>query len=342
MTPAGLPAMIVGVEGFVGSPASRLLIAALVAVAAAALVGSVAVVFGRSQARVERRIAGYEALDVATTPAPPRAVRTPGAVVQQAVDLTGAFAEKAGVLGRVERLLQQADLPLRAAEILFYVPSVAVIVALVTMLFASPLVALVVLFVVGGLPLGVVQWRAEQRVREFERQLPDTLNLLAGALRAGFSFLQGLEAVAQETTDPMRRELQLVLTEARLGRPLEESLDAVALRMRSRDLQWAVMAIRIQREVGGNLAALLDTVADTMTKRERLRREIRALTAEGRLSGFVLSIFPPAFAVLLYAVQPDYIRTLFEDSVGTASLIAAGVLSVFGWVWLRKIVDIEA
>lgn len=339
MTGTALQAAILA-EGFVGSPASRMLIAAMVAVAAATLVGSVAVVFGRSQARIERRIAGYEMPEAASMPAGARPLR-PSAVVQQVVDLTGAFAEKTGILLRTERLLQQADVPLRAAEVLFYVPAAAVIGALTALLLGSPVGALLVLVVVGLGPLAVVQWRAEQRIRAFERQLPDTLNLLAGALRAGFSFLQGLETVAEETIDPMRRELQLVLNEARLGRPLEESLGAVAVRMRSRDLEWAVMAIAIQREVGGNLAALLDTVADTMTKRERLRREIGALTAEGRLSGIVLSIFPPAFAVVLYLIQPEYIERLFNHSIGIVSMIGAAVLSVLGWLWLRKIVDIE-
>lgn len=340
MSLAHVPGTLVAAQ-FVGSGASRILIALLVAVAAGGLVATAAVVFGRSQAKVERRIAGYEMLDGATTPLPPRAARSPGAVVRQVVDLTGAYAERSGLLAWAERMLEQADLPLRAAEVLFYVPAVAVIGALVALLFSTPLVALLVLLVVGFAPVGFVQYRADQRIRAFERQLPDTLNLLAGALRAGFSFMQGVETVAEETTDPMRRELQLVLNEARLGRPLEDSLDAVAARMRSRDLEWAVMAIRIQREVGGNLASLLDTVADTMTKRERLRREIRALTSEGRLSGVVLSIFPPAFGALLWVMQPDYIQQLFDHSTGVAALIVAGVLSVVGWFWLRKIVDIE-
>ena len=111
-----------------------------------------------------------------------------------------------------------------------------------------------------------------------------------------------------------------MFTESRLGRPIEDALEDSANRMTSVDLMWAVMAIRIQREVGGNLAELLDTVADTMTQRERMRHEIMALTAEGRFSAWVLGIFPLAFAVVLYLIQPDYMSELFENSVGIMAI----------------------
>ncbi len=329
-------------ESFIGSPGSRLLIATLVALATAALVGALAVVFGRGQARVERRIAGYERIEAATSPVSSREIGlVETGVVQQAVQLTESLARRTGFLVRVERLLEQADLPLRAPEMLFYVPAFTVLAALLTAIAFSPYAALIVAFVAGLGPVVYVKRRSYRRLKQFERQLPDTLTLLAGAMRAGFSFLQGLETVADETIDPMQRELQRVFTEARLGRSLEDALEDVATRMQSRDLAWAVMAIRIQREVGGNLASLLDTIADTMTKRERLRREIRSLTAEGRLSGIVLSLFPPVFAGVLFLSQPEYIGKLFDDSTGIAAAVLAGLFSVIGWFWLRKIVDIE-
>ena len=130
------------------------------------------------------------------------------------------------------------------------------------------------------------------------------LQLLAGSLRAGYSLLQGVDAVAQEVDDPMGQELRRVLAEARLGRPLEDALDDAAERMSSADFAWAVMAVGIQREVGGNLAELLDTVAETMIQRERLRREVRSLTAEGRVSAFILGLLPVGLGVMMYARQP--------------------------------------
>ncbi|MET0894332.1 MAG: type II secretion system F family protein, partial [Acidimicrobiia bacterium] len=157
----------------------------------------------------------------------------------------------------------------------------------------------------------------------------------------GFSFAQGLESVANEASEPTRRELQRVFTESRLGRPVEDALEDSANRMSSIDMMWAVMAIRIQREVGGNLAELLDTVADTMTQRERIRLEIKSLTAEGRFSGFVLGIFPIAFAGVLYLIQPQYIGTLFESTSGLIACGVALVMMFFGFLWLRKILQIE-
>ena len=132
-----------------------------------------------------------------------------------------------------------------------------------------------------------------------------------------------------------------MFAESRLGRPIEDALEDSADRMHSVDLVWAVMAIRIQREVGGNLAELLDTVADTMTERERLRREILALTAEGRLSAWVLGIFPPAFAVRPLHDPARLHDDAVQNSLGIMAVVVSAVMAVFGFFWLRKIMEIE-
>jgi tight adherence protein B len=195
--------------------------------------------------------------------------------------------------------------------------------------------------IVAFAPIAYVSYRQRARLSRFETQLPDTLTLLAGSLRAGFSFMQGLESIAQETSEPMRSELQRVFTEVRLGRAVEDALADAADRMQSRDFAWSVMAIKIQREVGGNLATLLDTVADTMQKRERLRREMKALTAEGRISAIVLGLMPLVAALGLYFVANDYVSTLFDKTIGVFAVIGAGVLALVGFLWLRKMLDIE-
>lgn len=331
-------------SAFIGSGGSRVLIAVLAAAAAGLFVVAVTVLLGRAQARVERQLAGYELPDLLAEPAGEQA---PGmsepetAVVQQAVAFTSRLAVRTGAMARAELLLEQADLPLRAAELLFYVPAFAIIVFLLFAVIAGPVAGLIGGAVVLLVPGAYLNYRKRQRLLRFERQLPDTLTLLASSLRAGFSLMQGLEAVAGEIADPMRRELQRVFTEVRLGRSVEDALDDSAVRMESRDFAWTVMAIRIQREVGGNLAALLDTVADTMVKRERVRRELRALTAEGRLSAIVLSVISPVLGVAIWIVQPTYLHPLFHDALGVFGLITAGVLSIVGWYWLRRIVDIE-
>jgi tight adherence protein B len=263
------------------------------------------------------------------------------AVMKRMVGITGRLADRAGLLTRTEDALVQADLPLRPPEALFFYFAALVAVALLGFLMFPPPLALILVAVTAVIPIGILHRRRGKRLRDFQLQLPDTLNLLSGSMRAGFSFAQGLESVANEASEPTRRELQRVFTESRLGRPIEDALEDSANRMSSVDMMWAVMAIRIQREVGGNLAELLDTVSDTMTQRERIRLEIKALTAEGRFSGYVLGIFPIAFAGVLYVAQPAYISTLFENTFGLMACGGALVMMFFGFIWLRKILQIE-
>jgi tight adherence protein B len=153
--------------------------------------------------------------------------------------------------------------------------------------------------------------------------------------------MQGVEAVSQEVSEPMQREFRRVVTESRLGRPLEESLDAVGDRMDSPDFKWAVMAIRIQREVGGNLSELLLTVAETMTARERLRRDVAALTAEGKISAIVLGILPIGLFGAMYVINREYVSVLWEEGIGQAMAIGAFLLAVAGYAWMLKMIKIE-
>jgi tight adherence protein B len=327
-------------QEFVGSAGSRLVIAAAAGGAAAALVGTFSVLVGRRQAQLERRLAGYDVSHV-TVDQSAGGSGPDTAVVQQGVELASKIADRYGLLGRTEQLLDQAALPIRAGEVLFYVPVLAVFAFLLVSIVAGPFAGLAGGAAAVALPIVWLRRRRAQRLARFEAMLPSTLTLLASSMRAGFSLLQALETLAEETRDPVQREMQRVFTEVRLGRPAEEALADVAERMKSRDLAWTVMAIKIQREVGGNLAALLDTVSDTMTKRQQLRREVKTLTAEGRLSAVVLSIFPPIMALLMYAARPDYIQTLFSHAIGVVAVVFASALTVVGWFWLRRIVDLK-
>ena len=263
------------------------------------------------------------------------------ALIQRMVGITGRLADRAGLLSRTEDALEQADLPLRPPEALFFYFAGVFVVALLGLLIVPVIIAFVLVLTAAIVPIVMLHRRRKKRLREFQMQLPSTLNLLSGSMRAGFSFGQGLESVANEATQPTRRELQRVFTESRLGRPMEDALEDSAQRMASVDLMWAVMAIRIQREVGGNLAELLDTVGETMTARERLRLEIKSLTAEARFSGIILGTFPVVFAGILYLVQPDYMGALFEDSLGIIAIIAACIGTFVGFLWLKKLLKIE-
>jgi tight adherence protein B len=262
------------------------------------------------------------------------------ALVRRAVGMTARIARERGVLDALEKKLEQADLPLRAAEALFFTMVFGVVVIVAAALLGGAPGGILAVFAVALLPIGILNFMAARRRRLFASQLPDMLQLLAGSLRAGYSLLQGVDAVAQEVSDPMGQELRRVLAEARLGRPLEDALEDAAERMASADFSWAVMAVNIQREVGGNLAELLDTVSDTMIQRERLRREVKALTAEGRVSAIILGLLPVGLGFMIYASNRAYIEKLFSG-LGLALLAGSGVLALFGFMWMKKIVDIE-
>lgn len=269
-----------------------------------------------------------------------RMAQTP--FVQRAVELTGQFAESRGLLVKVEQALERANLPLRAAEaIFFYLAGAAVLTLLVAGVSRNILTALIVAALLVLAAPAVLNFLSARRKRQFESQLPDTLQLLSGTLRAGYSMMQGVEAVSQEVDEPMGRELRRVITEARLGRPLEEALDSVAERMDSNDFAWATMAIRIQREVGGNLAELLMTVAETMTQRERLRRDVKTLTAEGRMSAYVLGVLPIGLGLAMYVLNPDYMSLLWDSGIGQVMLAVGAVLMAGGFFWMSKIVKID-
>jgi tight adherence protein B len=252
------------------------------------------------------------------------------------------MAERRGFLSQIETALDQANLNLRAGEAMAALLLIAILVGLIGLVvFGSLLTALIIAAIAVVLAAYLVAAAASRQRRRFEEQLPDTLSLLATSLRAGYSMLQALDAVAQEAPDPTAREFSRVLNEIRLGRSVSEALQDSAVRMDSVDFDWVVLAFTIQREVGGNLAEVLDTAANTMLQRTRMRREIRALTAEGRISALVLGSMPFLILGFLLLVNPDYVAPLFESPVGIAALIGSGLLLIIGLIWMSRIVKTD-
>jgi tight adherence protein B len=216
------------------------------------------------------------------------------------------------------------------------------VVGLLSLVLLQNLVGTIVITVLAiMIPKAAVNFKAKRRLKKFNNQLPDMLALLSGTLRAGYSLMQGVEAVSREVEDPIGYELRRVVTESRLGRPLDEALDAAAERMGSADFRWAVMAIGIQREVGGNLAELLMTVSETMTARERLRRDVDALTAEGKVSAMVLGLLPLGLGAAMFVINPEYIGVLFSEKLGNMMLGGAVLLAGFGFWWMKKLIEID-
>jgi Flp pilus assembly protein TadB len=202
-----------------------------------------------------------------------------------------------------------------------------------------------------GVPVGVlagwsamhlyVSFKIGRRRAAFAEQLPDVLHLIAGSLQSGFSLPQSLDAVVREDTQPAAAEFSRALAEARIGANLEDALQRVADRMDSTDLRWSVMAIRIQREVGGNLAEVLLTTVGTMRERAFLRRQVKALSAEGRLSAYILIALPVLVAAWFFYSDRAYMRLLYTTVPGLIMFVGSAALVVLGAFWMRKLINIE-
>ena len=183
--------------------------------------------------------------------------------------------------------------------------------------------------------------KRSRRRKKFGTGLPDTLQLMAGSLTAGLSLAQSIDTIVNEGSEPISSEFRRVLVETRLGVSLETALEGVAERFDSKDFAWVVMAINIQRRVGGNLAELLETVAGTIREREYMRRQVAALAAEGKLSAFVLGGLPPLFFIYLLFTRYEYIATLFKEPLGWLMLGGSVMILGIGAFWMSRIVKVE-
>jgi tight adherence protein B len=245
---------------------------------------------------------------------------------------------------RTMELINRADLPLRPGEWwVLSVVSVIVGVALgMLMLSGASLVGALLGAVLGlVLPQVVLRFLAARRAKAFERILPDALMLVATSLKSGFGLPQALDAVARDAAEPVAKEFSRALAETRIGTDLADALERVAERMGSEAMEMAVMAIRIQREVGGNLAETLGTTAKTLRERESLYRQVRALSAEGRLSAYILIALPICIFFYMLWVNEEYISLLWMTMPGIVMSIGAVILLVLGIFWMRKVVRIE-
>lgn len=268
---------------------------------------------------------------------------TDSPVLKRAIEVTADLAERRGLLGRIERKMRSGDLPIRPAEaIFFYLAAVIVGVPLVLALFGpAKLGIFAALLVVLG-PIVFLNVYVKRRLKKFNEQLPDMLIGLASSLRAGRSVGQAMELLSREMPDPMGREIRKIVAETKLGWPLVATLTDASERIGSNEFSWAVMAMKIQAEVGGNLAELLDQVADTMRERTRFKGEVKALTAEGRASALMLVCMPPVVMLIMRTMNPDYINVLFTSGTGQFILGLSATMIVVGYFVMMKVISIEA
>lgn len=259
-----------------------------------------------------------------------------------AVKALGGRLEKIQKSTNLDRKMQQAGWPLLGSEFQVVLAGCGAIGALVLgILTMTPLNA-VLGFAAGCIVCMIVlSISIQRRQKAFINQLGDMLTMIANALRAGFSFMQALDHIANEMDDPVKTEVRRVVMDVNVGLPLEEALNNMTERINSPDFNLVVAAVLIQRQVGGNLAQILDTISETINERVRMRREISALTAQGRMSGMVLGCLPFGLAIILQIISPGYLEPLFSNPMGQAALAGSGVLMLIGFVVIRKIVNIE-
>lgn len=242
----------------------------------------------------------------------------------------------------LEQKLIQAGWPLKGSEFLV-VCCMAALLLFFVLLFLSAKILLAVMGVVTGglLPVLILKIKIAKRTKAFNEQLGDSLILIANSLRTGYSFMQALEMVAKEMTQPISVEFGRTLREMNLGVVTEEALQNLAKRVNSDDLELVITAVLIQRQIGGNLAEILDNIAGTIRERVKIKGEIKTMTAQGRISGLIIGIMPLGLGLMIYSINPEYIKILFTAPVGKIMLIGAACSECLGILLIRKIVNIE-
>ena len=318
---------------------SPLLISLAAFVGVAALVGAVAVMFrGDSATKVEDRLDILAGLK--NPNAPSQRIRE--SLVAQLQAAPGFFDALVTRIGNLSRLFEQADTKLTPARFFAISGIMALFGGLITLAAGgSPFLVPVVAGTLAVMPLMWLMLRRRKRLRKFASQLPNALDLVSRALRAGHSLGSGLNLVAQEMQAPINQEFQRVFESQNLGIALEEGLQTMCDRVPNLDLKFFVTAVTLQRQTGGDLAEILDKIAHLIRERFKLWGTVQALTGEGRLSGVVLLALPPLLFLAVYYLNPKYVMVLFTDPMGKQMLAVAVFLQVVGALVIKKIINIK-
>lgn len=311
----------------------------------AAFIFGTTTVSARARNRRDRRLAsrmGVVASEPEIASSQPSNSAAPGWIPDSFVEVAGRVANRGSFGEKVDRKLERASIAMSPPEFFAIVALTGIGGGLFgLLLFQHALMAIVVAGIAGGAPFAALSIAVSRRLKRLHTQLADVLMILASSLRAGHSFVQALDAVAQEAGEPATGEFSRAVAEVRLGRSLTEALEDLADRVDSDDFRWAILAVTIQREVGGNLAEVLDTVAATMRERDVVRRQVDVLSAEGKLSIYVLTALPVILAVYMGVVNPKYLSLLWTTRIGIVMLVTGSAALAVGVAWMRKVVKIS-
>ena len=300
----------------------------------------------REKDTLDNRMAYFAGVDVSLRHTRQSHRRSGGSNLQQRLyDVLQRIAVKIARIKKYNSLdlkMQQAGLPFLGSEFQVILLGFATVGALVLGILSMEPINALLGFVIGGMVCMVLLSLAIQRRKKaFVNQLGDMLTMIANALRAGFSFMQALDHIAKEMDDPVRSEVQRVIRDVNIGMPLEVALDNMNRRIDSPDFNLVAAAVLIQRQVGGNLAQILDTISETINERVKMRQEVNTLTSQGRLSGMVLAALPFAVALIFQIIAPNYLTPLFTNPMGQMAAAGAVLLMIIGFVVIRRIVDIQ-
>jgi tight adherence protein B len=252
------------------------------------------------------------------------------------------FVDRQSFADRLRDNLQRADVKLTAGEfVVMRVASVFVGLVVGFLLFHTLFVALPLGAACYFIPGLWLRHQVKSRERKFVSLLGEAVQMMASSLRAGYSMMQALETVSREMASPISDEFHRVTMEVGVGISVEDGLNHLLARMKSTDLELMTIAVNVQREVGGNLAEILDTISATIRERQELQGEVRTLTAQGRISAYIISGLPVALAVALYFLNPKYISTLWTTTIGWVMLITAMTMIVVGFFVTRKVASVE-
>lgn len=251
------------------------------------------------------------------------------------------FLSGSNQIANLQDLLEKAGNPINLGTLLLLSGVLAMVGALAGTIAGLGWATIVLFLVLGSLPYMAVSKIKQKRLDVFESQFPEAVELVARALRAGHGFSSGLRMVGEEMGEPVASEFVKTFEDYSFGKTMEEALDGLVARVELEDVKFFASAVSLQRETGGNLTEILDNISYIIRERFRLQRTVKALSAEGRLSGWILSLMPPALLVMLWWVSPDYINMAINHPIGQTLLIAGAIFEVLGIVVIKQIIKMK-
>ncbi|MEW6130950.1 MAG: type II secretion system F family protein [Acidobacteriota bacterium] len=272
----------------------------------------------------------------------PEVVLLRDAVLNQ-IPIFSRLLMKIPITGKLQLYIEQSALKITVETLLMIAMAVAVIVFLLVSFIASlpMLVGLALALLSGAIPFAVVAFYRQRRFSKFEELFPDAIDMLARAVRAGHAFTTSFELIAREMPEPLAGEFKITFEQQNLGMPLKEALHNLTVRMPLTDVFFFTSALQIQRESGGNLAEILDNLSHVIRERFKILRQVRVVTAQGRMTLYLLMALTPGFTFLMYLRNPKYVGRLFTDPLGQKALAVGVILQIIGFLIIRKIIRIK-